>query len=133
MDFNSRMLSMQPPFGWCLNETTRLWTFGKLNSTNFSWICFNCSPLRSSRLLPFGSVNKCLAKIFFRVQGNRKCFHIRCLVDLFLNQHFCFFHNLSALTISNKVEMHTKVNHCSWNGLEYMDNIINLTFAIIDT
>jgi hypothetical protein len=31
------------------------------------------------------------------------------------------------------VEMHTKVNHCSWNGLEYMDNIINLTFAIIDT
>jgi hypothetical protein len=52
-------------------------------------------------------------EIFARAQGNHKCFCIRCLVDLLFNQHFHFFHNFFTLTISNKVEMHTTVNHHS--------------------
>jgi hypothetical protein len=48
-----------------------------------------------------------------------------------LQSTFSLFHNLFTFTIC-KVEMHTKVNHFSWNGLKSMDNIINLTFAIIN-
>jgi hypothetical protein len=86
----------------------------------------NYSPFRSLKLLL--SLNKCFAKKYlFMFLRKFLMFCIEFLVNLIFDQHFSLFHNLSTLTICNKVEMHTKVNHCSQNGLESMENIINLT------
>jgi hypothetical protein len=47
---------------------------------------------------------------FDGTQGNGGCFHVQCLVDLFFHQHVSLFHSFFTLTISNKVQMDTKVN-----------------------
>lgn len=53
-------------------------------------------------------------------------------VDLLLYQLFTFIHNLYSLIIYNKMKMQTKVNCSSWNRLEFMDNVINMTFIRVD-
>jgi hypothetical protein len=45
-----------------MKETTRLQMLGEFSSQNLSWICSNCSPLRSSTLPSLQSSSRCLAK-----------------------------------------------------------------------
>jgi hypothetical protein len=50
---------------------------------------------------------------FDGVQRDGKCFGIECSINLLLDQFSTLIHSHPAPTISNKVEMHTKVNHSS--------------------
>jgi hypothetical protein len=47
--------------------------------------------------------------------------------NLLLDQFSTIIHSRPTSTISNKVEMHTKVNHSSWNGY-----VVNSTFTRVD-
>jgi hypothetical protein len=100
------------------NKVTNIW---KIQLNKLALDLFQLFPLQKLK----ATIVTIIEQMFVLVQGNCECFCIGCLVYLLLNQHFCLFHNLPTFTIY-KVEMHTKVNHCSWNGLKSMDNIINL-------
>ncbi len=52
-------------------------------------------------------------KGFDGVQRDGKWFGIECSINLLFDQFSTLIHSRPAPTISNKVEMHTKVNHSS--------------------
>ncbi len=68
---------------------------------------------------------------FTNAQKDGRYFNIEHSIDPLLYQLLILIHNLSTPTICNKVKMQTKVNHNSWNRLEFIDNIINTTFTRI--
>ncbi len=126
---------MQPPFRRCLNEITRLEIFGEFNSMNLSYICSSWQPLKISRLPLLQLVIKFLAKkdlLAFKSMADVFASNVRLTYS---SINILFFSTISLyLPYATRCSCTcTKVNCHSRNGLEYMDNVINLTFAIVNT
>lgn len=66
-------------------------------------------------------------------QCNCKGCYIRCVKHLHLNQRLDLFHNLFAFAICNGMVMHAKVNGHFWKGVQFVNDIIHPTFAILHT
>jgi hypothetical protein len=69
---------------------------------------------------------------FIGVQKDGKYFGIGCSINLFFYQLLTSIHNLFTPPIYNKVKMHTKVNYSSKKKVQFMDNIVNLTFTWVN-
>jgi hypothetical protein len=106
---------------------------GELTLENLTWICFNCSTFKSStRPLPL-LLNKCITKDVLLTISEIANIGIRHAIDLLCNQPINPIHRFLALAICHRMFVEPKMNHYSWNYLESMHKIINLSTTIHHT
>jgi len=69
-------------------------------------------------------------KVLVNTQGNHGYFHIKHVIHLLYNQPSNLIHKLPTLSIRNKMFMDHTMNCHSWDWLESMHNIIDLSIVV---